>query len=218
MIRVPTQAALVEAIADRLALKRPVTARRVIAIVGAPGSGKSTLAEILAEALAEFIDPEAVCVVPMDGFHLDNRLLEPAGLLSVKGAPATFDVAGLACMLGRIAADDAPVYLPWFDRRMDLARAGALEVRSQHRLILVEGNYLLLQRQGWHELGQHFDLTIRLDVPWSELRDRLVRRWREHGHELDAAVARAEANDLPNGRIVERESAEAHFCFVPTNG
>ena len=56
--------------------------RALIAIAGAPGSGKSTFAERLSGYLGK-----KASVIPMDGFHLDNSVLEAKGLLSVKGAP-----------------------------------------------------------------------------------------------------------------------------------
>lgn len=102
--------------------------RRLVAIVGAPGSGKSTLAEGLVAAV-----PGAV-LVPMDGFHLDNRLLDQDGLRARKGAPETFDAEGFVALIRRLKQGGAVVY-PVFDRDRDLAVAGAGRVEEQARLV-----------------------------------------------------------------------------------
>lgn len=188
--------------------KARVPARCIVAIAGAPGSGKSTLAESLAAAFEDAV------VMPMDGFHLDDSLLEPAGLRPVKGAPETFDAGGLVVMLARVADDDDIVYLPVFDRSQELSRAAAAAIRPSDRLVIVEGNYLLLDRPAWRELGASFDLTVLLDVPEPVLRERLVRRWLDNGYERLEAERKAAANDLPNGELVRSASRPADVLFV----
>lgn len=177
--------------------------RFAVAIAGAPGAGKSTLAASVAAALGS----QAV-VVPMDGFHYDNAILEARGLMAVKGAPQTFDVAGFAALLVRLAKEDE-VAIPVFDRAADLARAGAAIVSSATPLRIVEGNYLLLDRPGWRDLHAHFDMTVYIDVPEAELERRLVQRWLDHGLDAGAARARALSNDIPNARLVAAESRDA---------
>ena len=126
-----------------------------------------------------------------------------------KGAPWTFDVAGLARDLARLRADDGPVLVPVFDRGLDLSRAAAREIGPEVRIVIVEGNYLLLDQAPWDGLAPFWDVTLALDVPEAELHRRLVARWLEHGHDPDAAEARAQANDLPNARTVVRQSRPA---------
>ena len=97
--------------------------------------------------------------------------------------------------------------MPVFDRAIEIARAGARNIAPAIRLVLVEGNYLLLDDPEWHPLAAHFDLTVALDVPLSELERRLLERWRD----LPPAEARlkVEANDLPNARLVVSSSRVA---------
>lgn len=182
--------------------------RYVFAIAGAPGSGKSTLAEALLAAL-EAEAPGVAALMPMDGFHLDNAVLDARGLRTRKGAPATFDVDGLALALDRIRAADRPVILPEFDRDLDLARAGAVVVAPEQPVIVIEGNYLLLRDPPWDALGSRFDRTLYVDATEDELARRLVARWLHHGLDPEAARARAEGNDLPNARLVAARSRPA---------
>lgn len=176
--------------------------RLLVAIAGPPGAGKSTLAEALAAQI------EGAAVVPMDGFHLDNGILEARGLLARKGAPGTFDVAGFGALVARLKAEDE-VVIPVFDRSRDLAVAGARMIGPEARILLVEGNYLLLNEAPWRGLARFWDVTIAIEVPLAVLEARLTQRWRDHGLSEAAAVARAMGNDIPNARRVVAGSARA---------
>lgn len=189
--------------------------RFILAIAGPPGSGKSTLSEALLEAL-EARAPGAAALVPMDGFHLDNALLDARGLRARKGAPETFDTEGLACLLARIRAGGCDVLAPVFDRALDLARAGARLIPATARIVLVEGNYLLLDSPPWSALEKIFDRALMLEVPEDELRRRLIARWLGHGRDLRAAEAWAEGNDLPNARRVVKASRAADLRWNAT--
>lgn len=201
-------AALARDILARAAGRR----RYLFAVAGAPGAGKSTLAEALVAAL-EAIAPGRAALLPMDGFHFDNAVLAARGLLARKGAPETFDAAGLAATLDRIAAASEPVAVPVFDRDLDLARAGARIIAPVQSIVVVEGNYLLLDDAPWSGLAGHFDRALFLDVDEAELTRRLVERWLGHGHAPEAARARAEGNDLPNARLVLARSRSADVTW-----
>lgn len=183
--------------------------RLLVAIAGPPGAGKSTISNLLAARLnAQGAGPAVV--VPMDGFHFDNAVLEQRKLLARKGAPETFDVAGFTALLLRLS-QPGDVAIPLFDRKLDLARAGAAIVSDSHRILLVEGNYLLLKDGPWAGIKKHFDLTVRLEVAESELESRLVQRWLDHGYDANGARARAMSNDIPNARLVITRSRPADF-------
>lgn len=181
-----------------------------MAIAGAPGSGKSTLAEQVVQGLGA-----RAALVPMDGFHLDNRVLGPRGLLPRKGAPESFDAAGFVHMVGRLALE-AEVMIPVFDRGRDIAIAGAAVVGPDVQIAVVEGNYLLLDQDPWRGLQPVWDMTVMLDVPLKELHRRLVQRWVGHGHPVDQAEARALSNDLPNAEQVVRGSVAADITVAAT--
>jgi len=198
-------------IAAEIARRAKGVERLVVAIAGAPGSGKSTLAEALRAEIAGL--GETVAVVPMDGFHFDNRVLDARGLLPRKGAPETFDVAGFHHLLGRIVAREADIAIPVFDRSIEIARAGAAIVPAGMKIILAEGNYLLLDEPPWTGLAPLFDLTVWLDVPLEELERRLIRRWLKHGFAGGAARQKALSNDIPNAERVAAGSRPADFVL-----
>jgi len=77
-------------------------ARMIVAIAGPPGAGKSTVAEALVDRLDQRIAPGTAAVLPMDGFHYDNAILESRGLMPRKGAPETFDFGGYQAIVERL--------------------------------------------------------------------------------------------------------------------
>lgn len=194
--------------------RRGASARSLTAIAGPPGAGKSTLAEALAARLNEEA-AESAAVLPMDGYHFDDRVLVPRGLRPRKGAPETFDVAGLYHMLRRLKSnEEAEIAVPVFDRDLEIARAGARLIPQQVRHLIVEGNYLLLDRPGWSRLSALFDTTIMIAAPEAVLRERLVQRWQGYNLPPEEIAAKVEANDVPNGRLVVSASAQAEFVFA----
>lgn len=200
-----TDMELLEDLAARIRATPPGARRRLVAIAGPPASGKSTLAADLARHLGD-----NAALVPMDGFHLDNRLLDAAGLRARKGAPETFDAAGFAHLIARLKSED-DVVLPVFDRTRDIAIAGAARVTRQVDTIIAEGNYLLLNRPPWDALHPLWDLAVFLKSDPETLRARLLDRWQT----LDPETARAkiDCNDLPNARLVLDESAPADIML-----
>ncbi|MGI6855174.1 nucleoside triphosphate hydrolase [Mesorhizobium sp. 1B3] len=175
--------------------------RFVVAIAGPPGAGKSTIAEQLAALLPE----NSAIVVPMDGFHYDDVVLERLGLRPRKGAPETFDLRGFMALLRRVRAGEPDIAIPVFDRNVELSRAGAALIDADAKFILAEGNYLLLDEDPWNELAGLFDFTIFLDVPREELEKRLLQRWRDHGRSDEDGRNWVATNDMPNvDRVLAR--------------
>ena len=182
--------------------------RRLVAIAGPPASGKSTLAQELAARLNDL--GAATTVVPMDGFHLDDRLLRIDGTQDRKGAPGTFDADGFCRLIGALQSR-ASVVFPIFDRSREIAIAGAGRVPAQCRTVVVEGNYLLLDAAPWNSLRGAWAYSIALHPPEELLRDRLLDRWAEHGK--PDAQSWIDGNDMPNIRTVLNTSALADLTL-----
>lgn len=192
---------------------RGAAGRSLTAVAGPPGAGKSTIADALAAKLNGG-DAGSAAVLAMDGYHFDDLVLVPRGLRPRKGSPETFDIAGLCHMLGRLKSNqETEIAVPVFDRDLEIARAGARLIPRSVRHLIVEGNYLLLDRPGWSNLAPLFDTTIMIAVPEPILRQRLVDRWQGYNLPPDEIAAKVEANDLPNGRLVASSSIEAEFVL-----
>ena len=186
--------------------------RFIAAIAGPPGSGKSTLSQSLKGQIEGL--GKSCSVVPMDGFHLDNSVLEERGLLARKGAPETFDAAGFVCLMRRLRAGDADVVVPGFDRERDCTIPEGTLVKQTDRILLVEGNYLLLSSTPWSELHEFFDISVFLNPGLEVLEERLVERWLDHGLDPEAARDRALSNDIPNARHVLQHSTVADVTIT----
>ena len=136
-------------------------------------------------------------------------MLHPRGHRPRKGAPFTFDAAGYAAMLERLAAPSREaVAIPVFDRDLELSRAAAAIVEPHHRIVITEGNYLLLDDDEWRPARERLDFSVFLDVPLEELRRRLMGRWLGHGYDPEAAKEKTEANDLVNAQLVASTSVD----------
>ncbi|MDH6293560.1 fructokinase [Agrobacterium fabrum] len=185
--------------------------RFIIAIAGPPGAGKSTLADALCDALRA--RGETAAVLPMDGFHMDNGILEERGLLSRKGAPETFDVRGFLDIVSAVREGGQEVLVPVFDRSREIAIASARAIAPDTRLILAEGNYLLLNEAPWTVLSGSFDLTIFVGPSVAVLEERLRNRWQGYGLNAAQIHTKLFENDLPNGkRVIENaRPADIHI-------
>jgi len=173
--------------------------RILVGISGAPGAGKSTLSQALSTKLNK--SEHVAAVIPMDGYHLDDSLLEDLGLLKRKGAPETFDFAGFKHLLLRIKNEDEVVY-PVFDREREISIAGAGILKKNIRIVIVEGNYLLFDEEPWSCLSKLWDYSVFLDVELTVLEQRLIDRWLNHGFSRAEAQQKALGNDIQNSKRV----------------
>lgn len=183
--------------------------RYVFGLAGPPGGGKSTMAARLAAALG-------AVVVPMDGFHLDNADLERMGLAGVKGAPETFDAAGFVRLVERLTTADGPLSVPAFDRVADCTVDAAITVAADERIVIVEGNYLLLDRPPWAALVDLFDRTGYIDVDDATRVERLVARHVRHGRSLDDAREFVRTSDEANAAIIDATRFRADVLIDPS--
>ncbi len=176
--------------------------RFLFGIAGPPGSGKSTLAQRLG---AELVAP----VVPMDGFHLPNAILRARGQLDVKGAPETFAAADFVRLVTELRDPGRTIECPEFDRTLDEPIAGRIRVAPDDVVVIVEGNYLLLDRPPWSSLPDLFDSIGYLEVPAETRLWRLVERHVAFGMSRERAVEFVRRSDEANAVMVEASRARA---------
>ncbi|MEK0156213.1 nucleoside/nucleotide kinase family protein [Arthrobacter oryzae] len=174
--------------------------RILLGITGSPGSGKSTLAA----GLHAVFGAGTAVVVPMDGFHLGNAIINGTPLRQRKGAIDTFDVGGYLSLLQRLARRDEPVvYAPDFRREIDEPVAASIAVPASVPLVITEGNYLLADRPVWRQVRAELDEVWFMDTPPDLRLARLVSRHVEFGMDRPAAEEWAAGSDEANARMIE---------------
>lgn len=181
--------------------------RYIVAIAGPPGAGKSTFAQALLLLLKE--KSIQAKIISMDGFHLDNSILADLNLLDRKGAPATFDTAGFIHLMNRLTNFEDDVVIPEFDRNKDLSIAGSSIISTKDKVLIVEGNYLLIEEEPWTKLKKTWDQTIFINPGIDTLEQRLLNRWLRYGLDTQDAKKRTLSNDLPNARYVIEKSSDS---------
>ncbi|WP_370741063.1 MULTISPECIES: nucleoside/nucleotide kinase family protein [Cellulomonas] len=186
--------------------------RRLLGLAGPPGAGKSTLAAQVAAAYGE-----RCVVVPMDGFHLAQSTLERLGRADRKGAPDTFDADGWVALLRRLRTPEPArtVWAPEYRRDLRHGVTGAVAVPADVPLVVVEGNYLLLDAHGFGPVADLLDESWFL-APDDEVRlARLVARHERFGKSPQAARAWSTGPDEANARLVADGASRADLVVTP---
>lgn len=188
---------------DALSALRREKGRRILVMLAAPpGSGKSTLLSFL-----ESLSQGAIQVIGMDGFHrrqayLVSHYTERDGkqipMVDIKGAPVTFDLELLTAAVKRVAAGETCGW-PVYDRMRHNPVEDALRVDGD--IVLLEGNYLLLDADGWRELSGYADYTVSIRADEALLRSRLIDRRMKTGVDEAAATRFVDYSDMPNVRL-----------------
>ena len=184
--------------------------RKLLGLAGGPGVGKSTLALDLVVALNEQ-RPGFSAYVPMDGFHMRHDKLVAIGIERQKGMPHTFEAAQFVEFIRRLkAAEGEAIHVPGYSREIEDVVDGAIVVDAATQLVVVEGNYLLLEYSPWSELRALIDLAVFMDVPRSTVEQRLLRRHAEAGLFTSEHIrAHVEAVDLHNYDLVKHFGSDA---------
>ncbi len=187
----------------------PADRRVAIGIAGGPGVGKSTLATELVAALGP-----VAAYVPMDGFHMLHAKLEALGTVKDKGAPHTFEGEAFAAFISELKAATGPVSGPGYSRAIEDVVQNAFIVAAEARILVVEGNYLLLPDPPWHGVKPQLDLAVLIDVPREKVRARLLKRHAEHGlFSEERNREHIERVDLANYDLVARSRGRADIAI-----
>jgi pantothenate kinase len=204
-LRVPPEE-VAQALDEELGRHARNRQRLLLGLTGPPGVGKSVLASALVSRFELAHGDGTAVVIGMDGFHLRQAELRHRDLADVKGAPETFDPEGFVALLRRLRSAENVVTAPMFDRHAEEPVPDAVTVTRRHRLVTVEGNYLLLD-------GPWRPVRDLLDVVWHLILDdevricALVERHVAHGRTPEQARAWVLRSDEANARLV---AAAAH--------
>ena len=194
--------------------------RRVLAFLAAPpGAGKSTLASFLETLSAKNNEFEEIQAIGMDGFHrrqeylLSHTLIRDGReipMVDVKGTPETFDLEKLEEAIKKVASGKICGW-PVYDRLLHDPVEDAVSVVKN--IVLLEGNYLLLDIDGWNRLASYADYTIQVRAEESMLRERLVSRRIASGHASETAGGFVDFSDMYNARLCLNRSAKADLML-----
>ena len=210
----------------RALIARPVdtpSVRTLVGIGGPPGSGKSALAALLAALIDAVTGRACSIVVPLDGFHFPNAYLDShfvgdpdgtqAPLRRMKGAPETFDACAFADALG-LLAHESSLRLPRYDRLLHDPVPGGVRVEAHHRIAFVEGNYVLLDREGWRDAAALLDLRLFIDMPLEAVRAGIIERHMRGGRSREDAERHFKAVDVPNHRLCMAQASRADLILT----
>lgn len=188
-------------------------ARVTIGFAGGPGVGKSTLAAQLVAGLNE-ARPGQAALVPMDGFHMKHAKLEAMGQTDFKGAPHTFEAGDFVAFLKKLKTATGPVSGPGYSRKIEDTVADAFTVAPEARILVVEGNYLLLETGDWAGVKPLLDFSAFFIVPRDLVRERLMKRHGEEGlFTEERNRAHIERNDLPNYDLIMQTQHRADLVI-----
>ena len=202
---------VIQVLADKIIAeaKSQASKRYMVAIAGPPASGKSTFAEKLSLQINQQNRETISEVIPMDGFHLNNTTLDKLGLRHRKGAEKTFDSIGFTKMIKTLHTANEALSIPLFDRTKDATVADAKTISPALKILIIEGNYLLLNLKPWSQIHELYNYTVFLNPGLETITERLIDRWLTHGYDLEGAKQRALANDIPNAEFVLEHSIDA---------
>ena len=188
--------------------------RRVaLGIAGGPGVGKSTLAAALVARLNGDA-ANVAALVPMDGFHMKHDRLVALGIETDKGMPHTFDGEAFASFVAAVKSATGPVSGPGYSREIEDVVQEAFIVAAETRLLVVEGNYLLLDAAPWDRVRAQLDAAVFLQTPRKTVRARLLKRHAAHGlFSEDRNRLHVDRVDLANYDLVEGSRARADIAI-----
>ncbi|KAK7284078.1 hypothetical protein RJT34_18815 [Clitoria ternatea] len=190
-----------------------------VGLAGPPGAGKSTLAHEVAKRVNKLWPEktsEVAIVVPMDGFHLYRSELDamenPEEAHTRRGAPWTFNPLRLLTCLNNLRIHGS-VHVPSFDHGVGDPVEDDIFVNLQHKVVIVEGNYLLLEDGVWKEISSLFDEKWFIDIDIDKAMQRVLKRHISTGKPPDIAKQRVENNDRLNAELIMKSKKNADIII-----
>ena len=200
-------------------LQKEAGRRLIVFLAAPPATGKSTLVKFLTELSEGTPGLKPLTAVGMDGFHhyqeylLSHKVLRDGKeipMTHVKGAPVSFDLEAFTKRLLRVRTEEQ---CPWPEYNRKLHDPVDNAVLIEGDVVLIEGNYLLLDEEGWRNLKGYADYTVRILAKEKDLRDRLIWRRASNGVSQKEAEYMVDSNDLPNVRLCMERSMEGDLTL-----
>jgi pantothenate kinase len=153
----------------------------------------------------------------MDGFHYYRTRLEqfedPILAKKRRGAHWTFDAFKFVSRLESAKLSGFGLF-PSFDHAIGDPVEDSIVLGHEHRVVFVEGLYLLLDIPPWNRIKGLLDSIFFLDVSEEVLIERLALRHKETMKLSDNdARSRAMNNDIPNASVVAECRDRADFIL-----
>jgi pantothenate kinase len=212
---------IIKPLLEHLAKLHDAGKRRILVMLAAPpGAGKSTLVSFLEYMSKEIIPDKKVQAIGMDGFHRRQEYLlshttevngEEIPMVKIKGAPITFDIEGLKAKIKEVTTKESCGW-PQYDRLLHNPVEDAILVNGD--IVLLEGNYLLLDKERWSDISDFADYTIFLSADPSLLRDRLIARKIASGNSREKAESFVDFSDMVNVRTCLEHTKEADLTLI----
>ncbi len=178
----------------------------ILGITGVPGSGKTTTSHCL-NTIVNNARPGTSVIVPMDGFHLYRRELDqmenPKEAHARRGAPFTFNPTKFADLLSKIN-NEGEAKAPSFDHHVGDAVEDDIVITKDHKLVIVEGIYLLIQEPQWQRARKSLDSVWYVDIDVDAAMERVRKRHITTGLTNEAAIERCNNNDKVNALLIEK--------------
>ena len=184
-----------------------------------PGAGKSTLVSFLEKLSRENDDITDLQAIGMDGFHRRQEYLlshstirdgKEVKMVEIKGAPVTFDLEKLTAAIEKVSSGE-DTFWPIYDRHLHNPVDDAIHITKD--IVLLEGNYLLLDMDGWNRLRDMADYTISITANEAMLRKRLIDRKMKSGNDIESATRFVDYSDMANVRLCLEKTVKADMVL-----
>ena len=160
-----------------IVMQKEKNGRLVAYLAAPPGTGKTTLSQFL-----EYLSEDKVQALGLDGFHYSKAHVsksyvtvgeQKVPMANVKGCPESFDKIKAMNKIEAITKG-GDVKWPIYDRKIHDSVDDVVTVDND--IVLIEGNYLLLDEPIWRELANFCDYSVFVSAEEGNLQKRLMER------------------------------------------